>query len=128
MKIYLPELNIYADVLDTVNSFYMNDDREYEKRIHRFKHFEWNIGLSWEALLTWDSIHREIMLNKVKPSNATFEQFIEYHDKFCNFSHVTDDVTGDLYITRNGKTVATISFHSDKETDDHIRKSILTAL
>lgn len=81
MKIYLPELNIYADVLDTVNSFYMNDDREYEKRIHRFKHFEWNIGLSWEALLTWDSIHREIMLNKVEPSNASWEQF----EKFCNF-------------------------------------------
>lgn len=31
MKIYLPELNIYADILDTVKSFYMNDDREYEK-------------------------------------------------------------------------------------------------
>lgn len=68
------------------------------------------------------------MLNKVKPSNATFEQFIEYYEKFCNFSHVIDDATGDLYITRNGVTVATISFHSDKKTDDHIRKSILTAL
>ena len=124
MKIYLPELNIYADVLDSVNSFYMNDDREYEKRIHRFKHFEWNIGLSWEALLTWDEIHREIMLNKVKPSNASWEQF----NKFCNFSHVTDQPTGDLYITRNGKTVATISFHADEETNDYIKKSILTAL
>ena len=128
MKIYLPELNIYADVLDSVNSFYMNDDREYEKRIHRFKHFEWNIGLSREALLTWDSIHREIMSNKVKPSNTSFEQFIEYYNKYCNFSYVTDHPTGDLYITRNGKTVATISFHSDKETDEYIRKSILTAL
>lgn len=128
MKIYLPELNIYADVLETVKSFYMNDDREYEKRIHRFKHFEWNIGLSWEALLTWDEIHREIMLNKVKPSNATFNQFVEYNDKFCNFSHVIDDVTGDLHITRSGVTVAAISFHADEETNDHIKKSILTAL
>ena len=91
MKIYLPELNIYAD---SVKSFYMNDDREYEKRIHRFKHFEWNIGISWEALLTWDEVHREIMLNKVKPSNASWEQFIEYYE----------------------------------ETNDHIKKSILTAL
>lgn len=124
MKIYLLELNRYAMLPDSVNSFYMNDDVCYEKRIHRFKHFEWNIGLSWEALLTWDSIHREIMLNKVKPSNASFEQF----NKFCNFSHVTDQPTGDLYITRNGKTVATISFHSDKETDEYIKKSILTAL
>lgn len=124
MKIYLPELNIYADVLDSVKSFYMNDDREYEKRIHRFKHFEWNIGLSWEALLTWDEIHREILLNKVKPSNASWEQF----EKFCNFSHVIDDVTGDLHITRSGVTVAAISFHSDKETDEYIKKSILTAL
>lgn len=128
MKIYLPELNRYAMLPDTVKSFYMNDDREYEKLIHRFKHFEWNIGLSWEALLTWDNIHREIMLNKVKPSNASFEQFIEYYEKYCNFSHVTDHPTGDLYITRNGSTVATISFHSDKETDEYIRKSILTAL
>lgn len=128
MKIYLPELNRYAMLPDTVNSFYMNDDREYEKRIHRFKHFEWDIGLSWEALLTWDEIHREIMLNKVKPSNATFDQFIEYNDKFCNFNHFTGHPTGDLYITRNGVTVATISFHADKETNDHIKKSILTAL
>lgn len=124
MKIYLPELNIYTDVLDTVNSFYMNDDREYEKRIHRFKHFEWNIGISWEVLLTWDNIQREIMLNKVKPSNASWEQF----EKYCNFSHFTDHLTGDLYITRNGNVMATISFHSDKETDEYIRKSILTAL
>lgn len=128
MKIYLPELNIYAMLPDTVNSFYMNDDREYEKRIHRFKHFEWNIGLSWEALLTWDEIQREILLNRVKPSNASFEQFIEYYEKFCKFSHVTDHPTGDLYITRNGATVAVISFHSDKETEEYIRKSILTAL
>lgn len=124
MKIYLPELNRYAMLPDTVNSFYMNDDREYEKRIHRFKHFEWNIGLSWEALLTWDEIHREIMLNKVEPSNASWEQF----NKFCNFSHVVDDVTGDLYVTRNGDVVAAISFHADKETNDYIKKSILTAL
>lgn len=29
MKVYLPELDIYADICDDVKRFYMHDDREY---------------------------------------------------------------------------------------------------
>lgn len=117
MNIYLPELNKTVQIVNNVESFYLDDDVCYEVRKHRYRgQFEWNIAIGLESILVWDNIHEQIMKDKIAPSNASWEEFENYFKRFGNFK-IIDNV-----IYSCGKPIGEVCFDTD---DDEVKDFIM---
>lgn len=109
MNIYLPELNKSVQIVNNVESFYLDNDVCYEVRKHRYRgQFEWNIAIGLESILTWDGIHEQIMKDKITPSNASWEEF----ERFANLK-VFDNV-----IYSGDKPICTLTWNKDFDDEE----------
>lgn len=127
MNVYLPELNRFANVVDNVKSFYMNDDIEYFPRVHSCRNFKWNVALSENSTMLWDNIHDEILSNKVEPFNSTFEDFYKYYQKFMNFVVETNH-GNETWIMRGPERLAIVYHAGDSEEINFINDILRNAL
>ncbi|QDU35712.1 hypothetical protein [Proteus phage vB_PmiP_RS10pmA] len=126
MIVYLPELNRYANVVDSVTSFYMNDDKEYLRKTHSCKNYKWDIALTLDCSMCWDNIHKEILQNEVKPSNATFEEFYEWYQKFNGLT--TESHGNETWVMRGPERLAIVYHAGDSEERAYIDNIIKNAL
>lgn len=119
MNIYLPELNRTVQIVNNVESFYLDDDICYEVRKHYYRNqFEWDIAIGLESILTWDNIHEQIMKDKIAPSNASWEEFENYVKRFGCFE-VFDNV-----IYSGDEPICTLTWN--KDFDDEEVKDFIT--
>lgn len=118
MNIYLPELNKTVQIVNNVESFYLDDDVCYEVRKHYYRGiFGWDIAIGLEAILTWDNIHEQIMTDRIAPLNSSWEQFENYVKRFGSFK-VFDNV-----IYSGDKPICTMIWNNDfndQEIVDHV--------
>ena len=101
-------------------------DKEYLRKTHSCKNYKWDIALTLDCSMCWDNIHKEILQNEVKPSNATFEEFYDWYQKFNGLT--TESHGNETWIMRGPERLAIVYHAGDSEERAYIDNIIKNAL